>query len=173
MKRTKGILVLLVLIAIWFTVPADLAFADSNQLRAWVLGSAGSPSANWGEKDCKVWGQIYKDCKHPGVDYGTGGKKVKVYSVCDGQVVAIGGNLGKVCIYNPKSSDTFIYLHLSSIAVKNGKVAKGQVIGLTGNTAPWKIPVHLHFEARRGKQTNAAASYSGTINPYQAASQAR
>jgi murein DD-endopeptidase MepM/ murein hydrolase activator NlpD len=149
---------------------AAISDNEYEKLRLWTLGYKGVPSAKWGDVNCSVWGEIYPDCKHTGVDYGTSGKQVDIKSVCYGKVIYTGGALGRVNIYNKTTDTTFIYMHLSEIYVENQDIVTADtVIGKTGRTAPSQMPIHLHFEARKGKQTYAAARYSDTINPYQAA----
>lgn len=54
------------------------------------------------------------------------------------------------------------YAHLSSfgqgIAV-GAKVTAGQQIGLMGNTASYRIPIHLHYELLLGDYANPKASF--------------
>jgi murein DD-endopeptidase MepM/ murein hydrolase activator NlpD len=162
----------LIAILIAPTFASAITENEYKELRTWTLGSSGTPSARWGDKDCKVWGAIYKDCKHPGVDYGTGGKYDLIYSAGSGVVTGTGGSTGKVCVYNKSRDTTLCYLHLSSIKVNTGwSVDKGTVIGNVGKTGA--AAIHLHFEARKGNRSSAASSYSDSINPYNAAKSTR
>ncbi len=66
------------------------------------------------------------------------------------------------------------YAHLSSFApgVEIGaKVTAGQQIGLMGNTAGYRIPVHLHYELLLGDYNNPKASFGlKPESPFQYAS---
>lgn len=171
MKRLKQI-VFFIAIAIPPTLAGAITDNEYKELRTWTLGPGGPPSARWGDVNCSVWSGIYPDCKHPGVDYGTGGKAIDINSVGDGTVTGTGGPTGKVCIYNSKRDKTLCYLHLSTISVKTGdSVKKGKKIGKSGSKGV--SAVHLHFEARSGKKSSAAAKYSDSINPYDAAKSVR
>jgi len=171
MKHIKqiGFLIAMAIIPTFAGATSD---NDYKTLRTWTLGSSGLPSARYGDVNCSVWKNIYPDCKHTGVDYGTSGQYINVYSVGDGIVTGTGGSTGRVCIYNSKRGKTLCYLHLSTISVRNGdSVKKGNKIGKTGKTGA--SAVHLHFEARSGNKSSAAAKYSDTINPYDAAKSVR
>ena len=58
------------------------------------------------------------------------------------------------------------YAHLSKILVKNGqKIARGQVIGLVGNTGKSTSP-HLHYEVRKnGRAINPINYFFNDITP--------
>lgn len=162
-------LVKMFLVAALAVVASSPMAATNNEyktLRLWALGESGLPSARWGDIDCGVWKKdVLAKCKHTGVDYGTGQKEIKVYSVGSGTVTGVGGATGKVCIYNKKRDVTLCYLHLSQISVKtNDTVKLGQKIGLTGKVGASAI--HLHLEARSGSRASAAADYANTIDPY-------
>ncbi|MBF0337606.1 MAG: M23 family metallopeptidase [Nitrospirae bacterium] len=149
-----------------------ISSSEYSTLRKWVLGASGKPSGEWGQKH-NDWCSIYPNCQHPGVDYSTGGKSIKASAVCDGKVTTVGGKYGTICIYNSKKNKTFCYLHMSSFnGLKVGDdIKKDKTIGMTGNKGTKSY--HLHFEARNGKKTAAAPSYSESINPYDAAKSCR
>jgi len=152
------------------------AFAISSSeyrtLGKWLVGSETNPSGTYGQVH-SAWTGIYPGSKHPGVDFPV--KLKTVYSVCDGEVTSSGGSLGVITIYNKSKNKTYIYMHLSSRSVSSGKVKKGQKIGISGNTSPYKkaLPYHLHFEVRNGKKTQATKSYSDSVDPYYWANKAR
>jgi murein DD-endopeptidase MepM/ murein hydrolase activator NlpD len=63
------------------------------------------------------------------------------------------------------------YAHLSSFTAGvdvGTKVSAGQIIGLMGNTAGYRIPIHLHYEVLRGDYNNPKASFGLTPeSPFQ------
>ena len=92
---------------------------------------------------------------HAGLDIPKpGGTPIKAAS--GGRVIQAGPEDGYgnyVCIAHVKLSTC--YAHLQTIKTKAGaKVRRGQVIGLVGNTGN-SPALHLHFEARRGRQMYA------------------
>jgi murein DD-endopeptidase MepM/ murein hydrolase activator NlpD len=57
------------------------------------------------------------------------------------------------------------YAHLSSFAAgvtEGAQVSAGQQLGLMGNTASYRIPVHLHYELLPGDYNNPRASFGLT-----------
>ncbi len=57
------------------------------------------------------------------------------------------------------------YAHLSSFGegvVVGARVTAGQTLGLMGNTASYRIPVHLHYELLLGDYANPKASFGLT-----------
>jgi murein DD-endopeptidase MepM/ murein hydrolase activator NlpD len=57
------------------------------------------------------------------------------------------------------------YAHLSSFTAgvdMGSKVKAGQIIGMMGNTASYRIPVHLHYELLLGDYNNPKASFGLT-----------
>ena len=84
---------------------------------------------------------------HRGLDY-AGAVGEPIYAPADGKVTLVGPNftlLGNCVIINHGEGLTGLYLHLSSIGVKEGQsVKKGQVIGRIGNTGASTGP-HLHY----------------------------
>lgn len=84
---------------------------------------------------------------HRGLDY-AGAVGSPIYAPADGKVTLVGPNytlLGNCIILNHGEGLCGLYMHLSSINVKNGQmVKKGQVIGKIGNTGASTGP-HLHY----------------------------
>ena len=84
---------------------------------------------------------------HRGLDY-AGAWGSPIYAGADGKVTLVGPNfklLGNCVIINHGEGLTGLYLHMSSIGVKEGQmVKKGQVIGKIGNTGASTGP-HLHY----------------------------
>jgi murein DD-endopeptidase MepM/ murein hydrolase activator NlpD len=84
---------------------------------------------------------------HRGLDY-AGGWGAPIYAPADGKVTLVGPGftlLGNCVIVNHGEGLTGLYLHMSSINVKDGQmVKKGQVIGKIGNTGASTGP-HLHY----------------------------
>lgn len=99
---------------------------------------------------------------HKGLDQGTNGQNVNIYSPIPGVVTAVGGSTGKVCIYNSTHDITLVILHCSSIAVNTGDpisintyLGKADQIGnATG--------IHTHTEIRKG---NKAAGACPCLDP--------
>lgn len=162
----KKILLIVGLIGL-LTVQSAFAISSSEYgtLGKYLLGAETNPSGKYGQVH-SAWTGIYPGSKHPGVDYSV--KQKSVYSVCDGEITNSGGSLGIITVYNKSTNKTYIYMHLSSISVKSGKVKKGQKIGVSGNKSPYKnpLPYHLHFEVRNGKKTQGTESYSDSEDPY-------
>ncbi len=95
---------------------------------------------------------------HKGLDQGVGGStNVSIYAPISGVVTGIGGNTGKICIYNSYYNFTFIVLHCSSIGVSTGSnVSAGTYIGKSGSTSPNTIAVHVHTEICPGNVNTAS-----------------
>ncbi len=85
-------------------------------------------------------------------------------------VVVSTGNGGSAGLYvrtsNP-GGETFVYMHLSSIAkgIERGKIlSKGDVIGFVGNTGNASGgATHLHFEIRKGSATDPFPRLTSTF----------
>ncbi len=94
--------------------------------------------------------------RHQGIDFraATG---TRVYASKAGRITFAGrkGGYGKVVVIEHEGNYSTYYGHLSRIRVKVGQtVAKGKVIGLSGNTGVSTGP-HLHFEIRyKGRSEN-------------------
>lgn len=84
---------------------------------------------------------------HRGLDY-AGAWGSSIYAPAAGKVTLVGPNfklLGNCVIINHGEGLTGLYLHMSSINVKEGDTVKrGQVIGKIGNTGASTGP-HLHY----------------------------
>ncbi len=65
-----------------------------------------------------------------------------------------GSGSGKYVTTANPGGESFVYMHLSEISVKNGdELEKGDLIGLVGDTGNAKGgPAHLHFEIRDGRK---------------------
>lgn len=97
---------------------------------------------------------------HTGIDIGAPYGR-PVFAVDEGVVLYSGkwGNYGNVVILDHGDNTTTLYAHLSKYLVKNNvKVAKGQVIGLVGNTGLSTGP-HLHFEVRKSGKVQDPLQY--------------
>ena len=154
-------------------------------LQEWLFGDAQNVTltAKWGERDCKTWGPEKKpllwNCQHTGIDYAALAGTL-VYSATKGKVIRVEHGkdcnglkcLSTVAIYDETTDVTFIYLHTKDIKVKkNDEVKAGDPIAAVGSRGPGGI--HLHFEARPGEHLSASDDVRKTINPYEAAKEAR
>ncbi len=86
---------------------------------------------------------------HNGIDFGTNGKYVTVYSAKSGKVLATGNNgryaYGKWIALDHGDGLLTLYGHLSSISASKGeKVESRKKIGVSGNTG-YSTGPHLHF----------------------------
>lgn len=108
---------------------------------------------------------------HKGVDYhsDTGGP---IVAAADGVVIErkYRDDYGNMLLIDHGSGVYTRYAHLSSFApgvVVGAKLSQGQQIGLMGNTAAYRIPVHLHYEVLTGDYANPKASFGlKPVNPY-------
>ena len=112
---------------------------------------------------------FYKVTKmHEGVDF-SAPVGTEVFATGDGVVRGIQESRHEygnhVAIDHGFGFMTF-YAHLSKILVKNGqKIARGQVIGLVGNTGKSTSP-HLHYEVRKnGRAINPINYFFNDITP--------
>lgn len=86
--------------------------------------------------------------QHTGMDFSTDNKNIPVYATADGIILEAGfdaknGNYVKI---NHLNGYTTLYAHMSELNVKAGdKVAKGDVLGLTGKTGA-AVGIHCHYE---------------------------
>lgn len=108
-----------------------------------------------------VQGYPYEYRGHPGYDFGMN-IGVSLYATADG-VARIdndpGGTLGRwVCIQHTGNLAT-IYGHMNTIAIQNGPVGSGQLIGTSGNTGT--TGAHLHLSVVSSSCNNAPSE----INP--------
>ena len=103
---------------------------------------------------------------HKGVDY---------YSASGGDILAAApgtvvekkyrDDYGNMLVIDHGAGVFTRYAHLSSFdpAIEiGGKVAAGQQLGLMGNTAGYRIPVHLHYELLLGEYKLPAGSFGLT-----------
>lgn len=133
----------------------------------------------WPTTSKKITGN-YRDeepggTKHKGIDIGV--KLEPVYSVADGEVVAVGTYTKDPIKYvtiehddkDPNGNNLITrYLHLDSYSVKKYEVvSRGDRIGKSGNTgAPGEANgrgYHLHFDVNN--EGTKTPSFSDTINP--------
>ncbi len=86
---------------------------------------------------------------HLGVDYSApNGTPVRAVGESQVEFAGVRGGYGNVVELRHNKTQTTVYAHLSSIAVKVGQtVAQGQSIGAVGATG-WATGPHLHFEFR-------------------------
>jgi len=87
---------------------------------------------------------------HNGIDIGTGGLKLPIFTIADGTVLtaAYSTHNGNYVIIQHDNNVKSYYLHLHTKEVKAGdKITRGQRIGTAGATGS-ATAVHLHFEYR-------------------------
>jgi murein DD-endopeptidase MepM/ murein hydrolase activator NlpD len=118
---------------------------------AWPL--RGRMTSRFGYRRHPIWGGRHF---HTGIDMaGKFGTAVKAAD--SGEVIFAGwwDGYGKAIVIDHGRKTTTVYAHLSRIYKRVGAVvAKGQVVGLTGNTG-YSTGPHLHFEVRKnGKPVN-------------------
>ncbi len=74
----------------------------------------------------------------------------KVFAHSDGDVQRLNGKQGGLTIHMRDDKDNLVrHMHLSKI-VKTGKVKKGDLIALTGNTGASTAP-HIHIDISKGR----------------------
>ena len=78
------------------------------------------------------------------------------YSLTSGEVIAIGGTLGKIAVYNATANKTTLYLHARAIYVSQGQTVNvGTALGIQGNVGlGFSNPSeheHVHIEVQRWK----------------------
>jgi murein DD-endopeptidase MepM/ murein hydrolase activator NlpD len=103
-------------------------------------------TATFGQKKSSFSGEIVWPNGHKGVDYAAK-QGDTIFAAADGEVMPTegGGQLGSyVKIKHDNGMYTF-YAHLSSVAVRQGRVKQGQPVGGAGNTGTKSFGVHLHF----------------------------
>lgn len=150
---------------------------------------SGRVTSVWGYRSFTLNGKPYSDF-HPAVDY-SASHGAKVYSSSEGVVAYVKnakkryddgyGNQcgGNMVFINHKVNGvnyTTGYLHLKSIAVKEGQVVDANtVIGYVGGTSKeyWdncSTGAHLHFQIAKGYWGDTYKSYSGftsySFDPY-------
>lgn len=108
---------------------------------------------------------------HKGVDYhsDTGGP---ILAAADGVVIErkYRDDYGNMLLIDHGAGVYTRYAHLSSFApgvVVGARLSQGQQIGLMGNTAAYRIPVHLHYEVLTGDYANPKGSFGLTpVSPF-------
>ncbi|MBP3915705.1 peptidoglycan DD-metalloendopeptidase family protein [Clostridium sp.] len=109
---------------------------------------------------------------HYGVDVSTS-SGVNVYAVANGKVVEVGENdsLGKYIVIEHSNNVKTVYGNLGEVKVsKKDEVAKGAVIGTTGNSSKDENFIGLHFEIKVNNTNDnptwifSSAENSGEIN---------
>lgn len=108
---------------------------------------------------------------HKGLDYHseTGGP---IMAAADGVVIErkYRDDYGNMLLIDHGNGVYTRYAHLSSFApgvVVGAKLSQGQQIGLMGNTAAYRIPVHLHYEVLTGDYANPKGSFGlKPVNPF-------
>lgn len=101
--------------------------------------------------------------RHKGIDLhaADGGP---ILAAADGVVVErkFRDDYGNMLLIDHGSGVFTRYAHLSSFAqgvVVGARVSAGQQVGLMGNTASYRIPVHLHYEVLVGDYNTPAGSF--------------
>ncbi|MET0546394.1 MAG: M23 family metallopeptidase [Caulobacterales bacterium] len=102
-------------------------------------------------------------------------KGIDLYSIEGGPILAAGDGVilekkyrddyGNMLLIDHGKGVYTRYAHLSSFADgtdAGAKVTAGQQIGLMGNTAAYRIPVHLHYEVLLGDYKNPKGSFGLT-----------
>jgi murein DD-endopeptidase MepM/ murein hydrolase activator NlpD len=110
-----------------------------------------------------------------GVRNGRGHKGIDLHNGTGGPVLAAGAGVviekkyrndyGNMLLIDHGRGVYTRYAHLSNFAdgiVVGARVTAGQQIGLMGNTASYRIPVHLHYELLLGNYTNPRGSFGLT-----------
>lgn len=114
---------------------------------------------------------IYKTRRmHAGMDF-TADIGTAVHATGDGVVETVevsGWGYGQCIVINHGYGYKTRYAHLSAFKVKQGqKVARGQLIGLVGNTGKSTGP-HLHYEVEKGgEKVNPVHYYHSDLTPAQ------
>lgn len=129
-----------------------------------VVPSRGTGDLNWPAMGGIItsyfgprWGTY-----HDGLDI-SGVKDYTIKAADNGKVTFTGwkGGYGKTVIIDHGNGMTTLYAHLSSISVSDGdKVAKGQKIGVMGNTGR-STGTHLHFEVHVNGTPKNPLNYVG------------
>lgn len=116
-----------------------------DDLRALLKPVEGKITSRYGNRLHPVLGITRH---HDGIDIGCGvGTPIKAVLAGTIRMAGWGGGYGRMIEVSHKSNDMISrYAHLSKITVKPGqRVARGQIIGYSGNTGLSTGP-HLHFE---------------------------
>jgi murein DD-endopeptidase MepM/ murein hydrolase activator NlpD len=159
--------------------PPPLGQVDMGGLQRLLFGNTPVMlTGGWGQV-LQVWCRNrnfvgYVGCAHTGIDFAptSGRAGAPIYSPIEGVVIRRSDDIGAVGIYNQKSNTTFFFVHMNTTSVgMNQTVARGQQIGTVGNKG-YSTGVHLHLEARPGRQPSMALDVKTTINPLNAVNQA-
>jgi len=103
--------------------------------------------------------------KHLGTDYRA--RYVPLYAPFDGEIVAElkGVQAGLAIHFVPDHDNvTMRFLHLSEFKAPKGRVTKGQLIAITGNTGFLTTGAHLHLDITVGRSVNIN-DFSRFIDP--------
>ncbi len=92
------------------------------------------------------------------------------YSLTSGRVIARGGTLGKIAVYDSTANKTTLYLHAREIYVSQGQTVNvGTALGIQGNVGlgfsdPSKNE-HVHIEVRDGEWGDASCGAGVETHP--------
>lgn len=133
------------------SMPATSSAVNPGFITSGFLDWRGTAAA------CASWPAV-SNHQHKGLDQGSGGQFVNLYSPVPG-VVRTASN-GTICIYNSAYNFTYIMVHCSTVAVSvNQNIQVGQYLGKTGAVGE-ATGVHLHSEVRPGNRTSASCPSS-------------
>jgi murein DD-endopeptidase MepM/ murein hydrolase activator NlpD len=135
-------------------------------------------TGDWGQR-LPVWCKNpkfvgYVNCAHTGLDFGPTSRQpgAPIYSPVEGVVIRRSDDIGAIGIYNQKSNITFFLAHMNTTSVTlNQRVARGQIVGTVGSKG-YGTGVHLHLEARSGRNPFMALDVRHTIHPLEAVNKA-
>jgi hypothetical protein len=143
---------------------ADNGISSPWHERRLYTKASGSTVWHWvrtlGADEAYVPGPNEKVAPHDGIDYRSwndAGLPAPEPFVApfDGTVTVAGGKYNTI-VLKLDDGNQLQFLHASRVDVKDGPVKAGTQLGLTGNTAPYPIGIHLHVQARdaRGHPIN-------------------
>lgn len=97
-------------------------------------------------------------------------EKETFYSLTSGKVLAIGGQHGKIAVYDRDAGRTVVYLHARDIYVKKDDMVEvGDSLGIQGNVglgfSDPKKSEHVHIEVRDGESEGPSGGAGATIEP--------
>ncbi len=103
---------------------------------------------------------------HKGLDFYSG-VRVPIVAAGDGVVIerVYRGDYGNMLLIDHGSGVFTRYAHLARFdegVVVGARVSAGQEIGLMGNTARRRVPIHLHYEILVGDYANPSGSFGLT-----------
>lgn len=131
-----------------YAVPSNVSYDFSELPFKYTSPVKGVTSSGFGYR----MHPIKKEVKyHYGTDFAANTGE-KVYSFADGKIYAIGENdsYGKYVIIDHADGYRTLYAHCSKHLKSGGKVKRGEVIALVGESGAATGP-HLHFELMLGK----------------------